>query len=216
MDCLGSQFHGHSHHVLVWLHERLWITWTWHIIIKHLVHNWQIVLQPKFPTYPNPLSDAQTSAGLAAPAAAAVLMGKGGAVAILLVVLCVYSIFYSSLDADWLSIHQYGSDFSGKCRAHWRFQLIVCFYFILLSWPVPVVDFTYAVAHTSMYNSILVLSRIHWRTLISLYRTYFRPKASGAEIVRVSHYFICFWAVWMGAWATIVSKQYALVQSVQV
>lgn len=41
---------------------------------------------PDFPTYPNPLSESQTSAGLAAPAAAAVLMGKGGAVAVLLVV----------------------------------------------------------------------------------------------------------------------------------
>lgn len=38
----------------------------------------------------------------------------------------------------------------------------------------------------------------------SLYRTYFRPKATSAEIVRVSHYFICFWAVWAGCWATIV------------
>lgn len=42
--------------------------------------------------------------------------------------------------------------------------------------------------------------------VVSLYRTYFRPSASGAEIVKVSHYFICFWAVWMGAWATIVSS----------
>ncbi|KAI0321050.1 Na+/solute symporter [Amylostereum chailletii] len=41
---------------------------------------------PNFPTYPNPLSDGQVSAGLAAPAASATLMGKGGAVAILLVV----------------------------------------------------------------------------------------------------------------------------------
>lgn len=47
------------------------------------------VLQPAFPTYPNPLSAAQASAGLAAPAAAAVLMGKGGAIAVLLVVLYV-------------------------------------------------------------------------------------------------------------------------------
>ncbi len=38
----------------------------------------------------------------------------------------------------------------------------------------------------------------------SLYRTYFRPKATSAEIVRVSHYFICFWAVWAGCWSTIV------------
>lgn len=43
--------------------------------------------QPMYPTYPNPLSASQTSAGLAAPAAAAVIMGRGGAVAILLVVL---------------------------------------------------------------------------------------------------------------------------------
>ncbi|KAF4568409.1 hypothetical protein EYR36_010420 [Pleurotus pulmonarius] len=45
-----------------------------------------LVNDPRFPTYPAPLSPAQTSAGLAAPAAAAVIMGKGGAVAILLVV----------------------------------------------------------------------------------------------------------------------------------
>ncbi|KAG9217729.1 hypothetical protein CCMSSC00406_0003582 [Pleurotus cornucopiae] len=45
-----------------------------------------LVNDPRFPTYPAPLSPAQTSAGLTAPAAAAVIMGKGGAVAILLVV----------------------------------------------------------------------------------------------------------------------------------
>ncbi|GAW00392.1 Na+ solute symporter [Lentinula edodes] len=45
-----------------------------------------LINNPKFPTYPSPLSASQTSAGLAAPAAAAVLMGKGGAVAVLLVV----------------------------------------------------------------------------------------------------------------------------------
>ncbi|PPQ64121.1 hypothetical protein CVT24_008732 [Panaeolus cyanescens] len=44
---------------------------------------------PLFPTFPNPLSASQTSAGLAAPAAAVVIMGKGGAIAILLVVLGV-------------------------------------------------------------------------------------------------------------------------------
>lgn len=49
----------------------------------------RVHVQPKFPTYPNPLSAEQTSAGLAAPAAAAVVMGKGGAIAILLVVLYV-------------------------------------------------------------------------------------------------------------------------------
>ncbi|KAF8073466.1 hypothetical protein FPV67DRAFT_1666238 [Lyophyllum atratum] len=39
-----------------------------------------------------------------------------------------------------------------------------------------------------------------------VYRTYFRPDAKGPEIVRVSHYFICFWAVWMGGWAAILHK----------
>ncbi|GBE78984.1 hypothetical protein SCP_0201810 [Sparassis crispa] len=38
-----------------------------------------------------------------------------------------------------------------------------------------------------------------------LYRTYYRPNATGADIVCVSHYFICVWAVWCGAWATILN-----------
>jgi len=38
-----------------------------------------------------------------------------------------------------------------------------------------------------------------------IYRAYFRPQATGEEIVRVSHYFICFWAVWMGCWASILN-----------
>ncbi len=40
---------------------------------------------PEFPTYPYALSAAQQSAGLVAPAAAVTMLGKGGAVAILLV-----------------------------------------------------------------------------------------------------------------------------------
>ncbi|KAJ7623589.1 solute symporter family transporter [Roridomyces roridus] len=40
---------------------------------------------PKFPTYPYALSAAQQSAGLVAPAAAVTMLGKGGAVAVLLV-----------------------------------------------------------------------------------------------------------------------------------
>ncbi|KAJ3482737.1 hypothetical protein NLI96_g6775 [Meripilus lineatus] len=86
-----------------------------------------------------------TSAGLAAPAAATVVMGKGGAVAILLVVFM-------------------------------------------------------AVTSASSAELIAVSSLFSY----DLYRTYFRPSATGAEIVKVSHYFICFWAVWMGAWATIL------------
>ncbi|KZT67891.1 putative urea transporter [Daedalea quercina L-15889] len=96
----------------------------------------------KFPTYPNPLSAEQTSAGLAAPAAAAVVMGKGGAIAILLVVFMAVT---SAVSAELIGV-------------------------------------------SSLF----------------IYRTYFRPNATSAEIVRVSHYFICLWAVWAGAWATIV------------
>ncbi|KAJ6582933.1 solute symporter family transporter [Mycena vulgaris] len=40
---------------------------------------------PNFPTYPNPLSPSQITAGLASPFAASALLGKGGAVALLIV-----------------------------------------------------------------------------------------------------------------------------------
>ncbi|KAG2123413.1 Na+/solute symporter [Suillus clintonianus] len=97
---------------------------------------------PNFPTYPSPLSPSQISAGLAAPAAAAVLMGKGGAITVLLVVFMAVT---SAASAELIGV-------------------------------------------SSLF----------------IYRTYFRPNATGDEIVRVSHYFICFWAVWMGCWATIL------------
>ncbi|KAI0753718.1 Na+/solute symporter [Fomes fomentarius] len=106
-----------------------------------------LVNNPKFPTYPDPLSPSQTSAGLAAPAAAAVVMGKGGAIAILLVVFMAVT---SAVSAEMIAV-----------------------------------------------SSLLC---------VLLYRTYFRPKATSAEIVRVSHYFICFWAVWAGCWSTILHK----------
>ncbi|EPS92763.1 hypothetical protein FOMPIDRAFT_1137344 [Fomitopsis schrenkii] len=96
-----------------------------------------------FPTYPNPLSAQQASAGLAAPAAAAVVMGKGGAIAILLVVFMAVT---SAVSAELIGV-------------------------------------------SSLF----------------IYRTYFRPNATSADIVRISHYFICLWAVWAGAWATILN-----------
>ncbi|KAL6307358.1 Na+/solute symporter [Sparassis latifolia] len=101
---------------------------------------------PKFPTYPNPLSAGQAGAGLAAPAAAAVVMGKGGAVAILLVVFMAVT---SAVSAELIGVSSL---------------------------------FTY-----------------------DLYRTYYRPRATSAEIARASHYFICVWAIWAGAWATILN-----------
>ncbi|KAG2143478.1 Na+/solute symporter [Suillus bovinus] len=104
-----------------------------------------LLTNPNFPTYPSPLSPSQTSAGLAAPAAAAVLMGKGGAITVLLVVFMAVT---SAASAELIGV-------------------------------------------SSLFS-------------YDIYRTYFRPNATGDEIVRVSHYFICFWAVWMGCWATIL------------
>ncbi|ETW85023.1 urea transporter [Heterobasidion irregulare TC 32-1] len=108
-----------------------------------------LVSNPRFPTYPNPLSASQTSAGLAAPAAAAVVMGKGGAIAMLLVVFMAVT---SAASAELIAV-------------------------------------------SSIFSSFR-----------SLYRTYWRPQASGREIVRASHMFICFWAIWMGCWAVILHK----------
>ncbi|KAJ8690619.1 hypothetical protein PTI98_012031 [Pleurotus ostreatus] len=115
-----------------------------------------LVNDPRFPTYPAPLSPAQTSAGLAAPAAASVIMGKGGAAAILLVVFMAVT---SAVSAELIAV-------------------IPCDH-----------------SHPS-----------HIISVNSIYRTYFRPTARGPEIVRASHYFICFWAVWMGCWAVILHK----------
>ncbi|KJA22107.1 hypothetical protein HYPSUDRAFT_139584 [Hypholoma sublateritium FD-334 SS-4] len=97
---------------------------------------------PRFPTFPNSLSASQVSAGLAAPAAAAVVMGKGGAIAVLLVVFMAVT---SACSAELIAV-------------------------------------------SSLF----------------IYKAYLFPKARGADIVRVSHMFICFWAIWMGCWATIV------------
>ncbi|KAF8438537.1 Na+/solute symporter [Boletus edulis BED1] len=105
-----------------------------------------LINNPNFPTYPSPLSPTQTSAGLAAPAAAVVLMGKGGAIAILL---AVFMAVTSAASSELIGV-------------------------------------------SSLFS-------------YDIYRTYFRPNATGEEIVRVSHYFICFWAVWMGCWASILN-----------
>ncbi|KAF9074610.1 solute symporter family transporter [Rhodocollybia butyracea] len=106
-----------------------------------------LINNPNFPTYPNPLSASQASAGLAAPAAAVVLMGKGGAVAVLLIVFMAVT---SAASAELIAV-------------------------------------------SSLFS-------------YDIYRTYLRSNAKGPEILKVSQYFICFWAVWMGAWAIILNK----------
>jgi hypothetical protein len=59
-------------------------------------------------------------------------------------------------------------------------------------------------------NKILspIKNKTHSRNWLScsIYRTYWKPKATGAEIVRVSHIVIFVWAIWMGCWAVILNK----------
>ncbi|KAI0028934.1 Sodium:solute symporter family-domain-containing protein [Vararia minispora EC-137] len=106
-----------------------------------------LLTNPNFPTYPNVLSASQTSAGLAAPAAAATMMGTGGAVAVLLVVFMAVT---SAASAELIAVSSI---------------------------------FTY-----------------------DIYKTYFRPKALGRELVNVSHIVIGVWAIWMGCWAVILNR----------
>lgn len=56
---------------------------------------------PSFPTYPNPLSDAQVGAGLVAPATAITLLGKGGAV---LMLTLLFMAVTSSTSAELIAV----------------------------------------------------------------------------------------------------------------
>ena len=56
---------------------------------------------PSFPTYPNPLSTAQNEAGLSSPATAIALLGKGGAV---LMLLLLFMAVTSSTSAELIAV----------------------------------------------------------------------------------------------------------------
>ena len=56
---------------------------------------------PQFPTYPNPLSAAQNDAGLSSPATAIALMGKGGAV---LMLVLLFMAVTSSTSAELIAV----------------------------------------------------------------------------------------------------------------
>jgi len=56
---------------------------------------------PSFPTFPNPLSLAQTNAGLSAPATAIALLGKGGAV---LMLILLFMAVTSSTSAELIAV----------------------------------------------------------------------------------------------------------------
>lgn len=89
---------------------------------------------PRFPTYPNPLSEAEVSAGLALPYAAVALLGKGGAVATLLIVFMAVTSATSSELIAVSSIFTYdlyrtyfNPSASGK-KLIWISHCIVCGY----------------------------------------------------------------------------------------
>ncbi|GJN92032.1 hypothetical protein Rhopal_005060-T1 [Rhodotorula paludigena] len=102
-----------------------------------------LLTHPDFPTYPYPLSASQISAGLVAPATAVTVMGKSGAVAVLLIV------FMAATSA---------------CSAE-----------------------------------LIAVSSLVVRDCIGMYRT-----LSGKQMVFASHCVIVGFAIWGGAWSTIL------------
>ncbi|KAJ5167772.1 uncharacterized protein N7482_003366 [Penicillium canariense] len=60
-----------------------------------------LTADPHFPTYPNPLSSAQVGAGLSAPATAIALLGKGGAV---LMLILLFMAVTSSTSAELIAV----------------------------------------------------------------------------------------------------------------
>ena len=113
-------------------------------------------------------------------------------------------------------LFQYGGHVGRQRRANCRLQSLVRP--LSLAFSACCSDPDASAVHTSACLRSVLITRYLPSTLLtllpsrflcarnlgSLYRTYFRPRATSAEIVRVSHYFICFWAVWAGCWATIV------------
>ncbi|KLU90589.1 hypothetical protein MAPG_10441 [Magnaporthiopsis poae ATCC 64411] len=89
---------------------------------------------PRFPTYPNRMSEAEVSAGLALPYAAVALLGKGGAVATLLIIFMAVTSATSSELIAVSSIFTYdlyrtyfNPSASGK-KLIWISHCIVCGY----------------------------------------------------------------------------------------
>ncbi|KAH8118812.1 solute symporter family transporter [Phellopilus nigrolimitatus] len=99
-----------------------------------------------FPTYPEPLSMAQQGAGLVAPAAAVALLGREGAIAMLII---TYMAVTSACSAQLISVSSI---------------------------------FTYDV-----------------------YRTYFRPQATAREMLRIAHFCVAGWGIWISVWCVILN-----------
>ncbi|KAF6832892.1 urea active transporter [Colletotrichum musicola] len=112
---------------------------------------------PRFPTFPNRMTEAEVSAGLALPYAAVALLGKGGAVATLLMIFMAVT---SASSAELIAVSSI---------------------------------FTY-----------------------DIYRTYFKPDASGKRLIYMSHvcvvvYALCISAVSVGLFYNGISMGYLYV-----
>ncbi|KAI1398837.1 Na+/solute symporter [Hypoxylon fuscum] len=97
---------------------------------------------PAFPTYPNRMSEADVSAGLVLPYAAVALLGKGGAVATLLIVFMAVT---SATSSELIAVSSI---------------------------------FTY-----------------------DLYRTYFKPDASGRRLIYMSHFIVVAYALFISTFS---------------
>ncbi|XDG07372.1 hypothetical protein ABKA04_006987 [Annulohypoxylon sp. FPYF3050] len=97
---------------------------------------------PEFPTYPNRMSDADVSAGLVLPYAAVALLGKGGAVATLLIIFMAVT---SATSSELIAVSSI---------------------------------FTY-----------------------DLYRTYFKPDASGRRLIYMSHVIVVLYALFISSFS---------------
>lgn len=97
---------------------------------------------PEFPTYPNRMSDADVSAGLVLPYAAVALLGKGGAVATLLIIFMAVT---SATSSELIAVSS------------------ICTY--------------------------------------DLYRTYFKPDASGRRLIYMSHVIVVLYALFISSFS---------------
>lgn len=98
---------------------------------------------PVFPGYPSRMADADVSAGLVLPTAAVAMMGKGGAVAVLLLVFMAVT---SAMSAELIAV-------------------------------------------SSIYT-------------YDFYQTYINPKATGKQLIYMSHSMVVAFAIAMAAWST--------------
>lgn len=98
---------------------------------------------PLFPTYPNRMSDAEVSAGLVLPYAAVALLGKGGAIATLLIVFMAVTSATSSELIAVSSIFTYDfyrtyikPDASGRRLIYISHVMVVCYALFISSFSV--------------------------------------------------------------------------------